>query len=86
MAILSSPPFVLSVVLTGIYVSLFHLVWGKTFVQLVAYAVAGLVGFALGQAMAEALGLHLFMIGQVNVVGGSLGCWGCLFIARWLRI
>ena len=53
---------------------------------MVAYAVAGLVGFALGQAMAEALGLHLFMIGQVNVVGGSLGCWGCLFIARWLRI
>ncbi|MFQ6057948.1 MAG: hypothetical protein ACE5MB_03585 [Anaerolineae bacterium] len=81
-----SPALVLSVVLAGIYSALFHLLWGRSTVQLALYGVIGLVGFGAGQFLAGALGSQLLMMGQVHLLEGTLACWVCLLIAKRLKV
>lgn len=81
---MSIPPFVLySFVLASAWGLLFYLVAGRHgWVGLLVYWLAALLGFALGQTLATALGISLLPLGQVNVAEGSLFALLALFLLR----
>jgi hypothetical protein len=81
-----SPALLLSSLIAGIYGALFHLWRGRTFRELPLYLIAAVLGFALGQLAGNAIGLDIFMIGPLHIIEASLGSWGMLFIARWLKV
>ena len=83
---LASPVFLLSSALATFWAATFHIVFGRRFLDLVFYWFIGLIGFGVGQAMADILGLHWAMVGQVHVVEGTLASWIAMFVARWLKL
>jgi len=78
--------FLVSSMLATLWAGIFHLLFGKRFTDLILYWFVGLIGFAIGQAMAEALSLHWMMVGQVHVLEGSIACWIALVVARALKV
>jgi hypothetical protein len=83
---LSSPVLLLGATLATLWAALFHLLFGEKLRDLVLYWIIGLIGFAVGQAMANTLQLQWFLVGQVHVVEGTLACWIGMFVARWLKV
>ena len=63
----------------------FQLVYGKRFSDLVLYWFVGLIGFFVGQGLADVAGLRLLLLGQVHVLEATLGCAAAMFVARWLK-
>ena len=47
--------FLVSSMLATLWAAVFHLLFGKRLLDLVLYWFVGLIGFAIGQAMADAL-------------------------------
>jgi len=84
--VLTSPPIFLSLMIASSWALLFHLVWGKSLADLGRAWIAGLIGFGVGQTIGSALGWDPVVIGEVNVLSGSLACWVGLILARWVRI
>jgi hypothetical protein len=81
------PPYLLlSVLLGGLYGVLFHLWRGKTLRDLAIYFLTGIIGFFLGQAAGNLLGLDLFLIGPLHVVEATLVSWLGLFVIKWLKV
>jgi len=81
---LSSPVFLVSSALATVWAATFHLLFGKKWTDLVLYWFVALVGFAIGQAMADVLQLSWLLVGQVHLVEGTLSCWIAMLVARWL--
>jgi hypothetical protein len=81
-----SPPLVLSLLLASLYAGLFHVLWGRSARRLPLFWLLSLIGFGVGNALAEASGLALLSIGPVHVVGGSLGAWTSMALARRLKL
>jgi hypothetical protein len=81
-----SPALLLSALIAGIYGALFHVWRGRTFRELPLYLVASGLGFGLGQLAGNAIGLDVFMLGSLHIIEASLGSWGVLFVARWLKV
>lgn len=69
-----------------LWAALFHLLFGKGWVKLVMYWFVGLAGFAVGQAVADALHMRWLMVGQVHVIEATLSCWIAMFVVRWLEV
>ncbi|MGM0400979.1 MAG: hypothetical protein ACQEQT_06735 [Chloroflexota bacterium] len=82
----SSPLFVFASALATFWAAVFHLLLGKNLIDLVLYWFIGLMGFAVGQAMAEVFRLHWLLVGQIHVLEGTLSCWLAMFVARWLKL
>jgi len=82
----SSPIFLLGSTLATAWAALFHLLLGKRWTDLILYWFIGLIGFAVGQAMADILGLRFFLLGQVHLLEATLGCWTAMLVARWLQV
>lgn len=82
----SSPLFLFASILASFWAAMFHLLFGRNLVELILYWFIGLVGFAVGQAMADVFRLDWFLMGQVHVVEGTLSCWLAMFVARWLKL
>jgi len=80
------PVFLVSSMLATIWSSLFHLLHGKKLLDLILYWFVGLIGFAIGQGMSDALNLHWLMVGQVHLLEGTCACWIALFVARALKV
>jgi hypothetical protein len=81
------PPVVLlAALLAGAYGAMFHMWRGRTFRELPLYLIAAVLGFGLGQAAGNMAKLDIFTIGSLHVIEASLGSWGLLFIARWLKV
>ena len=83
---LSSPVLLVGATLATLWAALFHLLLGRKLTDLILYWVVGLIGFAVGQAMADILQLRWLLVGQVHVVEGSLACWIGMLVARWLKV
>jgi hypothetical protein len=83
---LASPVFLVSSALATLWAAIFHVLFGKQFLDLLRYWFVGLIGFAVGQAMANVLGLGWLMVGQVHVAEGTLACWIALLVAHWLKV
>lgn len=80
------PALILSLLLAGLYIALFHLLWGQDRAELARYGLMGLLGFGLGQLLAGALDSRRWMIGEVHLLEGTIFCWVCLFIAKRLKV
>lgn len=81
-----SPTLLLSALIASIYGALFHVWRGRSFRDLPLYLIASGLGFALGQLIANLIGLDIFTIGPIHIIEASLGSWAMLFIARWLKV
>ena len=86
MTVLTSPPVVLSLVVASLYGGLFHLVWGQSWGEFVLYWITSIVGFGLGQAIGNVIGLNIMMVGQVHLLEATLVSWAGLFVAKWLKV
>jgi len=80
-----APAILLSVILASIPAALFQVWKGRSTVDMLIYEVAGLLGFAVGQALAVVAGWDFLMIGQVHPVEGIVGSVAVLFLAWWLK-
>jgi len=82
----SSPLILLASTLATFWAAIFHLLLGKDFVDLMLCWFIGLLGFAVGQLVADVLRLQWFLVGQVHILEGTLSCWIAMFVARWLKL
>ena len=81
------PPYLLLAALLGAtFGALFHLWRGKSLRDLFIYLLAGVVGFAIGQALGNLTELNLIPIGQIHLAEASVMSWATLFLAHWLKI
>jgi hypothetical protein len=76
----------LAVAVATIYGAAFHVWQGGGARRLALYLLAGWLGFTLGHLLGNLLGLHLVMIGELNIFTATLGSALALFLARWLVI
>ncbi len=86
MGFLTAPSTVLSVVLATILAALFHLWRGVKAKELLLYWPVALLGFLVGQALANVMGNRLAMIGEVHLLEGSLLALAAMFVASWLKL
>jgi len=82
----SSPLLVLSLVIATLYGAVFHLLWGKTWKQLLISWAAALLGFAIGQILASAFSWRDLLIGELHLLAASVTSWLFMFLARPLRL
>jgi len=82
----SSPVFLVGSTLATLWAAIFHVLLGRRWVELVLSWFVGLIGFAVGQAMAEALHAQWLMVGGLHIVEGTIGCWIGMLVARWLQV
>jgi hypothetical protein len=86
MGIFSSPVFVLGSVVATFWAGVFHLFFGKRWLDLVRQWFVALVAFGVGQLMASALDAPWPMLGQLHIIEASLVCLVAMFIARWIQV
>lgn len=79
-----SPALWLSVGLAVVYGGLFYIWQGGTVRQLGRDLLAGIVGFGLGQTAGNFLRLNAMMVGQVQVIAGTVGAVLALLAGRRL--
>jgi len=82
---LASPVFMLGSTVASILAAAFHLLYGRKLTDLVLYWFVALLGFFVGQGLADVSGLRFLMLGQLHIVEGTLGCVGAMAVVRWLR-
>ena len=83
MASLFIPPaLLLTVLLSLLYGSLFHLYQGKTWRQLGLALLTALLGFGVGQVLGAWSDWPLPTLGETRLVEGTAICWLFLIIAR----
>ncbi|RME70537.1 MAG: hypothetical protein D6784_16580 [Chloroflexi bacterium] len=79
------PPHLLLTILLGTtYGTVFFLWRGDGARELLLYTVSGVVAFAVGQIIANMVGLDLLMIGPLHIVEASLVSWAGLVAVHWL--
>lgn len=81
-----APYLLLSFLLGGIYGALFHFWQGKTSRDLIIYFLTGLIGFGVGQALGNLLGLDMFLIGSVHIIEATIISWLSLFLMKWIKV
>lgn len=67
--------------------ALFHLIFGGSSAQLLAYILLSVVGFWLGHLLGQWLNITLpysVYNGTVHLITASIGAWVLLFFGRWL--
>ncbi|NLD43692.1 MAG: hypothetical protein GX657_09370 [Chloroflexi bacterium] len=81
----AAPLFIMGSTVATIWAALFHLVYGRRFSDLILYWFVALVGFFVGQALADIAGLRWLLLGQVHIVEGTVACGAAMALARWLK-
>ena len=84
--IFSSPVVLISSILATFWSALFQLIYGRRFADLLQFWLVGLVGFGVGQALADAFELGWPIAGQTHILEGTVACWIAMFVARWLKV
>ncbi len=82
----ASPLFILGSAVATVWAALFHLLFGRGWLDLVLYWFVALIGFAVGQAIAETLNLPWVLVGQMHVIEATVACWLAMFVAHWLKV
>lgn len=81
-----SPYFLFAILIGGAYGAAFHIWQGKDIKDVVYYFAAGVIGFSLGQILANFFGWTLLLVGPIHILEASFTAWAVLFLARWLRV
>ncbi|MBN1220024.1 MAG: hypothetical protein JXM69_13945 [Anaerolineae bacterium] len=50
------------------------------------YLLTGVIGFALGQALGDLIGIDIALIGTIHILEATLASWLSLFLIYWLKI
>jgi len=82
----ASPLFLVCSALATFWAAAFHLLFGRSLVDLVLYWFIGLIGFGVGQALGNSFGFAWLTVGQVHLVEGTLACWIAMLVARLLKV
>jgi len=86
MNLFSQPGFVMGILFSVTYASLYHLWKGHTLgLLLVAFLMAG-IGFGLGQGLGLITQFQPLQMGQLYLLESSLGAWAALFILHIFRV
>jgi hypothetical protein len=80
------PVLLLGAILATLYALLFHLFWGRRTRELLAYWLAALLGFGIGQLLGWIMGMRFLMIGDLHLVEGTVASWAGLVIAKRLKL
>lgn len=81
------PPYLLlSVLLGATYGTIFHLWRGQTLRDLMIYFLAGIIGFGVGQGVANLMDFNFLLVGPLHIVEATVASWAVLFIVQWLKI
>jgi hypothetical protein len=81
-----SPAFLLGILLSVVYASLYHLWSGRHLGDLMLALPVTTLGFGVGQFVGLFLQTPLFQIGQLHVFEATIGAWGALFVVRLLTM
>lgn len=79
-----APALVLGLALSMAYAALLHLWKGRSLRDLVAYQIAAVGGFAVGQLVGLLLQMPLPRIGQVHIIEATIFAWLALIGVREL--
>jgi hypothetical protein len=80
------PYLLLATLIGAIFGTLFHLWRGKRVLDVPVYLLTGVVGFGLGQALGDLLGMNIILIGSIHIVEATIVSWLSLFLIYWLKI
>jgi uncharacterized membrane protein YeaQ/YmgE (transglycosylase-associated protein family) len=80
------PTFLLGVVISSLYGAVYHLVRGGSGKRLLAYLVAGWVGFWIGHLVGQVFGITFFSVGALRLGAATIFALLALFLANWLAI
>lgn len=83
---LQTPALLIAFLLASIYAVLFHLWLGRNLRDLLAFWLAALIGFAVGQVTGQIWGFVPWTVGQVHILEATLISFLFLVVARWLRL
>jgi len=75
MSVWTSPALLLGLLLSIGYASLFHLWGGRGVRDLIAYIIAAVIGFGLGQLIGLYTRVPWLEIGQLHLLEGTIGAW-----------
>jgi len=68
-----SPSFTLGLLLGALCGTATHLIFGGGGRLLLLYVLAAWIGFAIGQAVGDVVGIRILAVGPTNVLTGTLG-------------
>ena len=81
---ITTPAYLLAVILPTLYGAIFHLVCGGDARRLLLYMAASWVGFTIGHNLSSIVQAHIYSIGQLNAGMATLGSALALLLAHWL--
>lgn len=80
-----SPAFVLGLLLSIGYASLYHLLWGRGVTELLMALPTAVVGFGAGQLLGLLTKTPVLQIGQLHLLEATLGAWCALLLVRVMQ-
>jgi hypothetical protein len=80
------PALLFGVVISSLYGAVFHLVRGGSGKRLLAYLVAGWIGFWAGHLVGQVFEITFFSVGPIRLGMGTIMALVALFLANWLAI
>ena len=81
---MTTPAYLLAVILPTLYGALFHLVRGGDARRLLLYMATSWVGFIIGHNISPIVHAHIYTIGPLNAGMATLGSALALLLAHWL--
>jgi len=80
----TTPSYLLAIVLSTLYGALFHLFRGGSGRRMILYLMASWVGFSVGHQVSPFIGVRIFSVGPLNVGLATVGAGLALILAGWL--
>lgn len=80
------PSILFGVVLSSLFGTLYHLVRGGSGKRLLAYLIAGWVGFWAGHLVGQVFQFTFFSVGPLRLGTATIGALVVLLLTNWLSI
>jgi hypothetical protein len=81
-----SPYFILAIIIAGLYSSLFIVLKGRQFKDVLFFYLASLLGLAIGQLLGNTFHLSFLMLGPLHLAEITIFAWMMMILANWLKI
>ena len=81
---LPAPTLTFGFILATIFGAAFHLVFGGDVRRLATFLLVGWVGFFFGHLLGVNLGISVFNVGSLRIVGATVGAFSVLFLAHFM--
>ena len=81
---MTTPAYLISIILATLYGTVFHLYKGGDASRILLYVVASWMGVIIGHNVSQIVGASIYSIGPLNAGMASLGSGLALVLAHWL--